>query len=138
MPSVRGRCTTSVFKVTNVIRGLSGENGNNISLPFSVTVTQFALTGAAFVLSLILQPVLGLILPMEGLIRFVVISIIAPCTFGYIVGSKTKESMNIIQYWLIALQTKREPKEMIGFEEIERFKKVNIKDRILIKRKRFE
>ena len=63
--------------------------------------------------------------------RVIVVCMAAPMFFGYLVGSQTKENMNIIRYWQVKFKTFMEPKELFRFEEVEQAKKSHISARFL-------
>ena len=97
MRRVTGYCTNKIFAIPNIVRGLAGGR-ESISLPFSVTVTQIIVIFIFFLLSLLLVVPLTPLIPNE-IARVIVVCMAAPMFFGYLVGSQTKENMNIIRYW---------------------------------------
>lgn len=133
MAKVKGRCTTAVFNVPNVIRGLAGGK-EGIALPFSATVTQVILMLVFFLISIPVQSIVAVVLPvMPTIARVMVVCIIIPGFLGYMIGMKVKEEMNIIRYWYVKWQTKYEPAELIRFEEIEQSKTIHFQQKISVK-----
>ncbi|PFB04596.1 hypothetical protein CN383_06435 [Priestia megaterium] len=133
MRRVTGYCTNKIFAIPNIVRGLAGGR-ESISLPFSVTVTQIIVIFAFFLLSLLLVVPLTPLIPNK-IARVIVVCMAAPMFFGYLVGSQTKENMNIIRYWQVKFKTFMEPKELFRFEEVEQAKKITYKRKIPIYRK---
>ncbi|CAK6481414.1 PrgI family protein [Peribacillus castrilensis] len=134
MAKIKGRCTTAVFNIPNVIRGLAGGK-EGISLPFSATVTQVMLILVFFLVSLPVQSLMAVVLPiMPALARVMIICVIIPCFLGYMIGIKREEEMNIVRYWYVKMKTKYEPAELIRFEEVEQSKTIHFQQKIRMKR----
>lgn len=133
MRRVTGYCTNKIFAIPNIVRGLAGGR-ESISLPFSVTVTQIIVIFIFFLLSLLLVVLLTPLIPNK-IARVIVVCMAAPMFFGYLVGSQTRENMNIIRYWQVKFKTFMEPKELFRFEEVEQAKKITYKRKIPIYRK---
>lgn len=133
MRRVTGYCTNKIFAIPNIVRGLAGGR-ESISLPFSVTFTQIIVIFIFFLLSLLLVVPLTPLIPNK-IARVIVVCMVAPMFFGYLVGSQTKENMNIIRYWQVKFKTFMEPKELFRFEEVEQAKKITYKRKIPIYRK---
>ncbi|MEH7473098.1 hypothetical protein V7158_15345 [Priestia megaterium] len=133
MRRITGYCTNKIFAIPNIVRGLAGGR-ESISLPFSVTVTQIIVIFVFFLLSIPFSILMTPLIP-DKIARIIVVCIAAPGFFGYLLGSQTKEHMNIIRYWQVKYRTFMEPKELFRFEEVEQAKKITYKRKIPIYRK---
>ncbi|HBO5951766.1 TPA: hypothetical protein L4613_006192 [Pseudomonas aeruginosa] len=132
---IRGRCTTAVFKIPNVIRGLAGSSDGGISLPFSATTTQAILAFVFLLMGIPAYLISNWLFPfVPAIARFLILIIIVPLALGYKLGMQQRESMSMIRYWIIKWKTKYEPNEMIRFEEVEQDKEIRFEQKIRMKR----
>ncbi|MCQ6288114.1 MULTISPECIES: PrgI family mobile element protein [Bacillus cereus group] len=132
MHRYKGYCTSTLWRIPNLIRGLAGGK-EGFQLPFALTVTQILFILVLFFVSLPLFIVAAPVIDNK-VARFVVLNIILPSFFGYLIGGQTRENMNILRYYYIKRRTKQEPKEMIRFEEVEQTKMIYVKGKIRLQR----
>lgn len=132
MHRYKGYCTSTLWRIPNLIRGFAGGR-EGFQLPFSLTVTQILIILVLFFVSLPLFIIAAPVIDNK-VARFVVVSLILPSFLGYLIGGQTKENMNILRYYYIKRRTRQEPKEMIRFEEVEQTKMIHIKGEIRLQR----
>ncbi|EGQ1387243.1 hypothetical protein MTR04_10115 [Staphylococcus agnetis] len=130
-----GYCSSQLDEIPNLIRGLGGgEQG--FSLPFSLTVSQIIVIFTIILPGLFFLPVTNSLLdflPKYG--RYTIVFFIHigfPAVFGFFIGQKNIENMNVVKFAKVYIATKfNETSDYVGREELDNKKKYKLRKKIV-------
>lgn len=130
-----GYCSSQLDEIPNLIRGLGGgEQG--FSLPFSLTVSQVIVIASIILPGLFFLPITnGLLdfLPKYG--RYAIVFFLHfgfPGVFGFFIGQKNIENMNVVKYARVYIATKfNETSDYVGREELDSKKSYKLRKKVV-------
>ncbi|HCC5607567.1 TPA: hypothetical protein O0187_002144 [Staphylococcus aureus] len=137
MKKIIGYCSSQLDEIPNLIRGLGGgEQG--FSLPFSLTISQIVVMFTIILPGLFILPITnGLLdfLPKYGKYTIVFfIHVGFPAVFGFFIGQKSIENMNIVKYAKVYLTTKfNETSDYVGREELDNKKLYKLRKKVVVR-----
>ncbi|EUW15560.1 hypothetical protein GZ142_07130 [Staphylococcus aureus] len=137
MKKIIGYCSSQLDEIPNLIRGLGGgEQG--FSLPFSLTISQIVVMFTIILPGLFILPITnGLLdfLPKYGKYTIILfIHVGFPAVFGFFIGQKSIENMNIVKYAKVYLATKfNETSDYVGREELDNKKLYKLRKKVVVR-----